>query len=81
MRAKLVRIDINRQMGTPSMSDYVEIIYPQSMTAKLMKNGEVIAEYKVAQCDGCALVTKLDAFGYKIGQAGEKLAWLCGGCR
>lgn len=51
------------------------------MTAKLLQNGEVIAEYKVEQCDGCAMVVKLDAFGYKIGQAGEKLAWLCGGCR
>jgi hypothetical protein len=63
------------------MSDYVEIIYPQSMTAKLMQNGEVIAEYKVEQCDGCAKIMKLDAFGYKVGQSGEKLAWLCGGCR
>ena len=51
------------------------------MTAKLMQNGEVIAEYKVEQCDGCAKIMKLDAFGYKVGQAGEKLAWLCGGCR
>ena len=68
-------------MGTTSMSDIVEIIYPQSMTAKLLQNGEVIAEYKVEQCDGCAKVMKLDAFGYKTGQAGEKLAWLCGGCR
>jgi hypothetical protein len=68
-------------MEAPGMSDYVEIIYPQSMTAKLMHNGEVIAEYKVEQCDGCALIKKLDAFGYKTGQAGEKLAWLCGGCR
>jgi hypothetical protein len=68
-------------MEATGMSDYVEIIYPQSMTAKLMCNGEVIAEYKVAQCDGCALVVKIDAFGYKIGQGGEKLAWLCGGCR
>jgi hypothetical protein len=51
------------------------------MTAKLMHNGEIIAEYKVAQCDGCALVVKIDPFGYKIGQAGEKLAWLCGACR
>ena len=81
MRAKLVRTCKRRKMETTGMSDYVEIIYPQSMTAKLMKNGEVIAEYKVAQCDGCALVTKIDAFGYKIGQGGEKLAWLCGGCR
>ena len=81
MRAKLVRTCKRRKMETAGMSDYVEIIYPQSMTAKLMRNGEVIAEYKVAQCDGCALVTKIDAFGYKIGQGGEKLAWLCGGCR
>ena len=81
MRAKLVRFSKRRKMETAGMSEYVEIIYPQSMTAKLMRNGEVIAEYKVAQCDGCALVTKIDAFGYKIGQAGEKLAWLCGGCR
>jgi hypothetical protein len=81
MHTTLVRFAINGQMGTTGMSDYVEIIYPQSMTAKLMYNGEVIAEYKVAQCDGCALVVKIDAFGYKIGQGGEKLAWLCGGCR
>jgi hypothetical protein len=57
------------------------VIYPKDMTAKLLHNGEVIAEYKVAQCDGCAIIVKIDAFGYKIGQAGEKLAWLCGGCR
>ena len=63
------------------MSDYVELINPQTRICKLLKNGEVIAEYKVEQCDGCGLVVKLDAFGYKIGQAGEKLAWLCGGCR
>jgi len=63
------------------MSDLVEIIYPQSMIAKLLQDGEVIAEYKVEQCDGCAKIMKLDAFGYKVGQGGEKLAWLCGGCR
>ncbi len=59
----------------------MELINPQTMTAKLLKHGGVIAEYKVEQCDGCAMIMKLDAFGYKIGQAGEKLAWLCGGCR
>jgi len=68
-------------VGDIQMSDYMELINPQTMTAKLLKHGEVIAEYKVEQCDGCALIMKLDAFGYKIGQAGEKLAWLCGGCR
>ena len=80
MRTLLVRFWFKRNVAR-TMSDYVEIIYPQSMTAKLMENGEVIAEYKVIQCDGCAMICKLDAFGYKIGQAGEKLAWLCGGCR
>ncbi len=63
------------------MSDYIELINPQTMTCKLLKNGEVVAEYKVEQCDGCAIIKKLDAFGYKVGQAGEKIAWLCGGCR
>jgi hypothetical protein len=76
----MVRVRVKREMAC-AMSDFMEIIYPQSMTAKLLENGEVIAEYKVEQCDGCAMVVKLDAFGYKIGQAGEKLAWLCGGCR
>ena len=63
------------------MSDYMEILYPQSMTAKLVQNGEVIAEYKIEQCDKCAKLTQLDAFGYTKGQGGEKLIWLCGGCR
>ena len=81
MHAALVRPSKRRKMEATSMSDLVEIIYPQSMTAKLLQNGEVIAEYKVEQCDGCAKVLKLDPFGYKIGQAGEKLAWLCGECR
>jgi hypothetical protein len=67
-------------MGATGMSDIIEIIYPQSMTAKLLQNGEVVAEYKVEQCDGCSKLLKLDAFGYQKGQAGEKLIWLCGSC-
>lgn len=63
------------------MSDYIEVIYPQSMTAKLLQNGEMIAEYKIEQCDGCSKLVKLDSFGYKKGQANEKLIWLCGSCR
>ncbi len=81
MHATLVRPSKRRKMEATSMSDLVEIIYPQSMTAKLLQDGEVIAEYKVEQCDGCAKLLKLDPFGYKVGQAGEKLAWLCGDCR
>ena len=63
------------------MSSYIELLNPQTKTGKLLQDGEVIAEYKVEQCDGCAKWTKLDAFGYTKGQGGEKLIWLCGGCR
>ena len=80
MRPILVRVRVKRNVAR-TMSDYMELINPQTMTCKLLKHGEVVAEYKVEQCDGCAKITKLDPFGYKIGQAGEKLAWLCGGCR
>jgi hypothetical protein len=51
------------------------------MKAKLLQDGEVIAEYKIEQCDSCAKLKKLDAFGYTKGQGGEKLIWLCGDCR
>jgi hypothetical protein len=68
-------------MGSASMSDYMEVIYPQTMTAKLFKNGEVIVEYKIEQCDSCKSLKQLDAFGYTKGQGGEKLIWLCGLCR
>ncbi len=83
MFASLVRLSQRWQVEATGlkMSDLIEIIYPQSMTAKLLQNGEVIAEYKVEQCDSCAKVKKLDAFGYTKGQGGEKLTWLCGDCR
>jgi hypothetical protein len=68
-------------MGSTIMSDFVEILYPQSMTAKLMENGEVIAEYKIEQCDKCSMLTKLDAFGYQKGYGNEKIIWFCIGCR
>lgn len=63
------------------MSDYIEVIYPMTMTGKLLQDGEVIAEYKIEQCDSCSKLTKLDKFGYTKGQGKEKLIWLCGGCR
>jgi hypothetical protein len=82
MHAALVRLTLNRKMGATGMSDYVEIIYPHTMTAKLMKNGEVVAEYKVDQCDKCSMLKKHDAFGYQKGyDRGEKIIWFCGGCR
>jgi hypothetical protein len=63
------------------MSDYMEILYPQAMKAKLFNNGEVIAEYEIEQCDSCGKLVKLDAFGWKISSSKEKMAWFCGGCR
>ena len=82
MHTALVRHAINRQMAATSlMSDYIELINPQTRICKLLKNGEVIAEYKMEQCDKCSMLAKADEFGYQRGQRGEKLMWFCGGCR
>jgi hypothetical protein len=82
MHAALVRFAINWKMGATGMSDFIEIINPQTMTAKLMENGEIVAEYKVEQCDKCSMLTKFDAFGYQKGyDPTEKIIWFCAGCR
>ena len=81
MRSSLVRIYISGKLAATNMSDYIEIINPQTMIAKLLYNGEVIEEYKVEQCDKCSKLTKLDSFGYQKGYGNEKIIWFCGGCR
>jgi hypothetical protein len=63
------------------MSEYMEIINPQTMMGKLLQNGEVVAEYKMEQCDKCSQLTKLDAFGYQKGIGNEKVIWFCKDCR
>jgi hypothetical protein len=64
------------------MADYCEIIYPQSMTAKLLLNGEVVEEYKIEQCDKCSKLVKLDSFGYQKGyDRTDNIIWFCGDCR
>jgi hypothetical protein len=68
-------------MGATIMSEYMELISRQTMIGKLLKNGEVIAEYKMEQCDKCACIVRLDPFGWKISSSKEKMAWFCGGCR
>jgi hypothetical protein len=68
-------------MEAPSVSDYMEIINPQTMIGKLLKNGEVVEEYKIEQCDKCSMLTRLDAFGYQKGFGNEKIIWFCIGCR
>ena len=45
------------------------------------KDGEVISEYKMEQCDRCSMLTRLDVFGYQKGYGDEKVIWFCKGCR
>jgi hypothetical protein len=51
------------------------------MIGRLLKNGEVVEEYKMEQCDKCSILTRLDAFGYQKGFGNEKIIWFCIGCR
>jgi len=81
MPTTLARLIKRRKMEAPSMSEYMEIINPQTMIGKLLKNGEVVAEYKMEQCDKCSILTRLDAFGYQKGFGNEKVIWFCIGCR
>jgi hypothetical protein len=64
------------------MSDYIEIIHPQSMTAKLLCNGVMVEEYKIEQCDKCSQLRRLDHFGYQKGyDKQDNIIWFCGDCR
>ena len=63
------------------MSRYSEIINLNAMTAKLLDDGEVIAEYKVETCDKCARITQLDMFGYQKSDPQENIIWFCKDCR
>ena len=80
MRPYLVRFRVKWKVACP-MSDYMELINPHTKICKLIKDGEVVAEYKMEQCDRCSLLAKVDEFGYQRGLGGEKLLWLCGSCR
>jgi hypothetical protein len=80
MPAPMVRVRVKREMAR-TMSEYIELINPQTRICKLLKNGEVVAEYKMEQCDHCSMLAKADEFGYQRGQRGEKLLWFCGACR
>ena len=81
MHTPLVRRNKRWKMEAPSVSEYMEIINPQTMIGKLLKNGEVVEEYKMEQCDKCSILTRLDAFGYQKGFGNEKIIWFCIGCR
>ena len=65
-----------------TMSDYMEIINPQTRIAKLYFEGQVVEEYRVEQCDKCSKLMKFDKFGYQKGyDHTENIIWFCGGCR
>jgi len=64
------------------LGEYVELINPQTMTCRLLKNGVVVANYKMSQCDKCSMLSKLDDFGYQKGYDNrDNIIWFCGGCR
>jgi hypothetical protein len=82
MSAGLVCIAFNRKMGTTGMSDFMEIINPQTKIARLYFQGKVVEEYKVEQCDKCSKLTKFDKFGFQKGyDATDNIIWFCGDCR
>ena len=82
MHTTLVCLTQHGKMGATDMSDYIEIIQPQSMTAKLYYQGEVISEYKIEQCDKCSQLKKFDKFGYQKGyDKTDNIIWFCGDCR
>jgi hypothetical protein len=69
-------------IGGGFVSDYIEIIYPQEMKARLMCNGEIVEEYKIEQCDKCSQLRRLDHFGYQKGyDKQDNIIWFCGDCR
>jgi hypothetical protein len=68
-------------MGVTILSAYVELINPQTRMCKLLHNGEIVAEYKMNQCDKCSMLAKADEFGYIKDHTGLKVLWFCGGCR
>ena len=77
-----VQYRIDHCDGGVLMSDYVEIIYPQEMKARLMCNGEIVEEYKIEQCDKCSQLRRLDHFGYQKGyDKQDNIIWFCGDCR
>lgn len=64
------------------MADFLEIINPQTMTARMLIEGVVVEEYKVEQCDKCSQLRKFDKFGYQKGyDRTDNIIWFCGDCR
>jgi hypothetical protein len=67
-------------VGGVEVSEYIELINPQTMKCTLLKNGVAVDVYDVMQCDKCALIQKFDSFGYQK-SAEDNPIWFCFGCR
>ena len=63
------------------MSDYMEVINPQTMLGRLYYQGEIVEIYEIEQCDKCSKLVKFDEFGYQKGYGNEKIIWFCWECR
>jgi len=64
------------------VADFMEILNPQTMTARLFIEGVVVEEYKIEQCDKCSQLRKFDKFGYQKGyDSTDNIIWFCGDCR
>lgn len=84
MCAALVCIGQRWQVEATGMivADFLEIINPQTMTARMFIEGVVVEEYKVEQCDKCSQLRKFDKFGYQKGyDRTDNIIWFCGDCR
>ena len=82
MHTALACPTLDRKMGATGMSDYMEIINPQTRVARLYYQGEIVEEYKIEQCDKCSQLKRLDQFGYQKGyDRTENVIWFCGDCR
>jgi len=84
MCAALVCIGQRRQVEATGVivADFMEILNPQTMTARLFIEGVVVEEYKIEQCDKCSQLRKFDKFGYQKGyDSTDNIIWFCGDCR
>jgi len=84
MCAALVCINQRWQVEATGVivANFMEIINPQTMTARMFIEGLVVEEYKVEQCDKCSQLRKFDKFGYQKGyDSTDNIIWFCGDCR
>jgi hypothetical protein len=64
------------------MAAYIEMINPKTKMCSLLKDGVIVEQFKMEQCDKCSQLSRLDAFGYQKGyDRHENIIWFCVQCR